>query len=177
MSVAPSDIQLVYPKLNAEDVFRRVGGYHTNVELDSEVNALFQPGMILDSDASDDYYYQYRKAFVKNNSGQTVFGCRVWGFNTKSSNYMKFALERDIHSEIKVDGSDTIKDYTTAPSIYTYEYTEVHSDESMLIGSEGCGILSDGSAQGIWIRLQIPKDGDEIATDTFNFGFEYTEVE
>lgn len=171
MSLDPSDVMLVLPEYNPGDVFRKVGGYHTNGEVGSSVDDLFQPGTILGSDASDANSYQYRKAFLKNKSGKTLFNCKVWGQNVKSCNYIKFSLERNLFGTVIQNGSEVIKDYRTPPSMFDYIYTECGSTLAQSIG-----VMSDLSGQGIWFRMQIPKNSSDIATDTFNLGFEGTET-
>jgi len=175
MSLVPSDVMLVLPEYNPGDVFRKVGGVHTNAEIGSIVDGLFQPGIIYESEASDTNSYQYRKAFMKNKSGKTLFNCKIWGQNIKSCNYVKFSLERDIFGTVIQNGSEVIQNYRTIPSLYNHQYTECGSASAQLIG--GGGIMSDLCAQGIWLRMQIPKNSSDIATDTFRIGFEGTEVE
>jgi hypothetical protein len=175
MSLDPSDVMLVLPEYNPGDVYRKVGGFHSNLQINSEVDSLFQPGTIFDDEASDTDSYQYRKAFVKNFSGKPLYNCKVWGQNVKSCNYIKFALERNINGVVTLEGSEVIKDYRTVPSIYNYGYTECGSDLAQFVGNGG--IMSDLTGQGIWLRMQIPRNASNIATDTFNLGFEGTEVE
>lgn len=175
MSLVPSDVMLVLPEYNPGDMFRKVGGFHTDSPVESDVDSLFQPGTILDSESSDTDFFQYRKVFVKNFSGKPLYGCKIWGQNVKSCNYIKFALERDILGTVILQGSEVIKDYTVAPSIYGYSYTECGSALAQLVGNGG--VMSDLCGQGVWLRLQIPKNASDIATDTFNLGFEGTEVE
>jgi hypothetical protein len=175
MSLVPSDVMLVLPEYNPGDVFRKVGGFHSNSQIFSDVDSLFQPGTILDNDASDTNSFQYRKMFVKNFSGKPLYSCKVWGQNVKLCNYIKFALERSVLGIVILEGSEVTKDYRTAPSIYNYSYTECGSDFAQLIGNGG--VMSDLTGQGIWLRMQIPKNASDIATDIFNLGFEGTEVE
>jgi hypothetical protein len=174
MPLVPSDVLLVLPEYNPGDVYRKVGGFHSNSLINSDVDSLFQPGTILDDESSDTYSYQYRKAFMKNFSGKTLHNCKVWGLNVKSCNYIKFALERDILGTVILDGSEVVKDYRTTPSIYGYSFIECASDSAVFVGNGG--VMSDLSAQGIWFRMQIPVNASDIATDTFNLGFEGTEV-
>jgi len=175
MSLDPSDVMLVLPEYNPGDVFRKVGGFHTNSLIESDVDSLFQPGTILDDESSDTNAYQYRKVFVKNFSGKPLYGCKIWGQNVKSCNYVKFALERNVLGSVILEGSEVVRNYTIAPSLFNYSYTECGSDLAQLVGNGG--LMSEMSGQGIWLRMMIPKNSSDIGTDTFNLGFEGTEVE
>lgn len=171
MAIAPSDIVLVLPEFNSEDMFRKVGGLHTTKEVDNGVDSVFLPGTIVGDDSSDSYRYQYRKVFIKNKSGYPLYNSRVWGYNVKACNFVKFTPERDVNGVVKIDGSEAIKDYTTRPSMWDYNFTECHSDNPLIIGN-----MSDGQGIGLWLEQKIPKNSSEIPSDNFRIGFNWTDT-
>ena len=177
MTVAASDIQIVHAEFHPVDMFRKEGGYHTSQEISDIVDSVFQPGVILESDASDIETLQYRKVFAKNLSGESIYHVKVYGFNNKTTNYVKFALERDILGNIKINGSEVIKDYKTAPRFTSdLSFTEiVDPNDALDIGNSGK--LSDLDAQGIWLKMTIPRNVSDLASDEFCLGVNWTETE
>lgn len=176
MPIEPSDIDLVQPEFHAFDMFSKDGGYHTSqiVPL-SDVDGLFLPGAIVGSDASEAYRDQYRKTFIKNLSEQPLYNCKVYGYNTKRNSIVKFAFEKQQNQTPLIDGSETIKDYPTQPNLFTaYSFTETDSDDAIPIGNGG--ILSEGKAQGIWLRMRCLKNISDDGLDTFRLGLKYTET-
>jgi hypothetical protein len=68
-----------------------------------------------------------------------------------------------------IDGSEVIKDYRTSPGIFSnYYFTEVHSDNAILIGNSG--ILPYLSGQGIWLKQTILVGSSDDASDDFKIG-------
>ncbi len=174
MAVDPSDVQLVYPESQSLDIFGKVGGFRTNRQTESEVDSVFLPGCIVGSDSSEDYRDQYRKVYLKNFSDVPIYRVKVYGFNFNSNNIVKFALEKDDSQLPKIDGSEIIKDYLTAPRTFgTYDWIERHSDTATEIGNGG--ILLSGEGQGIWLRQRCLKNASELPTDTFELGIQYSE--
>jgi hypothetical protein len=170
-----SDLALVLPQYHTLDMFRKEGGFHTSTKITSEVDSLFLPGIIVGSDSSEAVRYQHRKAFLKNISADKVFYCKVYGFNVKKNNVIKWALEKNITQQPVIDGSETIKDYLTAPSLFgSYSWTELQSDHAIEIGNHG--ILSEGRGQGIWFRQACLKNMSDIASDHFQFGIFWSEL-
>jgi len=165
-----SEIIFVLPEFHPMDMYRKVGGFHTGEEISDEVDDLFQPGIILGSDASESQTEQYRKGFIKNVSERTLTSVKVYGFNTKGNNYIKFALEKDLTQLPKLDGSEVIKDYRTKPDFFgDYNFTEITDEVSaMLIGSGG--VLNPSQGQGIWFRMALLKNVSDLASDEFKLG-------
>ena len=166
-----SDLKLVLPLYHAPDMFQKEGGPATNQQVVSEVDSLFLPGTIVGSDSSETVRYQYRKCFVKNTGRGFIGACRVYGFNVKSNNIVKFALESHQGFPI-LDGSETISNYLTQPVLSDpYQFTERFSNQGVTIGNSG--ILSSGRGQGIWMRQAIPRNFAADASDHFQFGLWY----
>jgi hypothetical protein len=55
-----------------------------------------------------------------------------------------------------------------------YIFTELQSDEAIDIGNGG--VFDPGQRQGIWLRMRIPRDASELASDDFVFGILYTDL-
>jgi len=173
MTILESDLALVHAEYNPVDVFSRVGGKNSRNLLASDVDAVFQPGVILGSDASDSYTYQYRKLHLLNRTATKTFGSvKIYGFNVKRNNIVKFALEKNIEDDVVIDGSDMIGNYRQTPGIVNdYSFTEVDSDAALDIGNGG--ILPPLSAQGIWLRMMIPKNYSDCDTGSEQFSIGY----
>lgn len=175
MAVNPSDVQLVYPEFHAPDIYQRVGGFHTQEPVESDVDSILLPGCIVGSDSSDSYRDQYRKIFLKNFSSSNIYQVKVYGFNVNSNAIVKFALEMGNGQYPKIDGSEVVRTYLIEPRTFgDYVWTECHSDDAMDIGNGG--ILLSGEAQGIWLRQRHLKNASEIASDVFRIGVQYSEI-
>jgi hypothetical protein len=172
----PSDIAIVLPEKNPADIFRKVGGKATSVGLSSEVDFVFQPGLVYESDSSDEFYDQYRKLFLRNLSETAIArSVKLYGYNTRSNTIIKFSLEKNTDGIAIVDGSEEIANYLTPPGVVSdYVFTELQSDEAIDIGNSG--VLDPGQRQGIWLRMRIPRDASELASDDFVFGILYTDL-
>ena len=175
--IPDSDIILVLSRFHSYDVCGKVGGFHTDLKISdiSDIDGFFQPGICLESEASDDYYIQYRKVFLKNKSDtQNAKNVAVFGFNVKRTNIVGMALEKNAEGRVIIDGSDCVKNYRTAPGILEeYDFSEIYSDDARLVG--GDGLLPAGSAQGLWLRMKIDRGISEDAFDQFSIGVTYTE--
>ncbi len=170
-----SDLALVLPQFHTTDMYRKEGGYHTSILITSDVDSLFLPGIIVGSDASESVRYQHRKMFVKNLSNSHRYFVKVYGFNTKNNGVIKWALEKGQDQTARINGSEAIKDYLTAPSLYgSYVFTELNSDHAILVGSSG--LLRSGQAQGVWLRQGCLKNSSDIASDDFFFGILWSEL-
>lgn len=171
-----SDMAIVLPELQPQDVFSKVGGNSSNVDISSDVDNVFQPGVVFGSDSSDNYYYQYRKVFLKNFSTKTATRTRVYGYNVKNNNIVKFALEKDIIGNTIIDGSDLISNYRIEPGLINpYQFTEIiNPSDGFLVG--GDGELPPDSAQGIWLRMMILKNISDCASEQFVLGYTWSDL-
>lgn len=74
------------------------------------------PGAIFPSDFSDTSYFQFRKVFMKNTHPTIrLSNAKIFGFNVKQSNIVKFALEKGPDGSPILDGSETTKNYLQPP--------------------------------------------------------------
>jgi len=170
-----SKLILALAEYHPIDMKRKVGGYHTLVPIDSDVDSVFQPGFKPPSDFPTDTFDQYRKVFWRNQTGRSLSGVQIYGFNVKSSNVVKFALERGPDGVITRDGSDAIRNYQIRPTFLSDgHFTEVTTDNALLIG--GSGVLAHGSGQGVWLRQRITGTTAEDASDNFAIGTVVSEV-
>jgi hypothetical protein len=177
MSINLSDVVVVHTEYHPADMYRKVGGYHTSQKVSDLVDSVFQPGVIIPTDISESSTLQFRKVALKNLSSQPMYHVKVYGFNNKNANYVKFALERDILGDVIVDGSEVIKDYRTAPKFTSDTcFKEIGSEGGAEEIGNG-GTLSELSGQGIWLKMEIPKNVSDIASDQFCIGAIWTEVE
>lgn len=173
MSFSASDLAIVLPQFHAADMYVKEGGYHSNEVINSDVDSVFLPGIIDGSDSSESVRYQHRKVFVKNLSDRHVY-CKVYGYNVKRNGIIKFALEKGPDRLPMIEGSESIKNYRTAPNLYSeYNWTECQSDQAMEIGNGG--ILSEGQGQGIWMRQACLKNISDDASDHWLFGLKYSD--
>ena len=166
------NVLLTLAEFNPDDDESAVGGFHTLLEITTEVNSVFQPGFVPPTDFPTTVIDQYRKVYWRNERGNTLAGVKVYGFNVKNNNIVKFALEKDIGGTVIIQGSETIKDYLTAPGLFSdYAFTEVQSDDALLIGNTG--VLGTSQGQGIWFRQKIDKNESDDASDNFRLGVNF----
>jgi len=164
-----SKIILSIAEFNPEDALRRVGGFETLVEIESDVIDVFQPGWKAPSDFPTDTFDQYRKVFWRNETGETLSDCKVYGF------IVKIALEKDISGSPLINGSEVIQDYQTTPSLFgDYNFLELQQVDAILIGNSG--VLKHQEGQGVWLRQRITKTTVIDPSDEFRMGFLFTEL-
>lgn len=176
MAVGPDNILLVHAEYNPPDHVNKVGGSFALEQVKgSDVIDLFMPGMIFPSDFSDTFYFQYRKVFLYNNGMGGSDGVnKVYGFNLKNNNIIKFAIEKSQDQSPRLNGDETIKNAKTSPNLFgEYAYTEVQSDEALVFNT---GSWNSGTGQGIWLRMRtyLCEGSDQIffpdAFDQFCMG-------
>lgn len=172
ISIELTRLRLVLPELHPPDHIQTVGGFRTLREIQSDVDFVFQPGVIFPSDFSDDCYFQYRKVFIYNDSNDFLKNPKIYGFNLKNNNIVRLALESNLSDLPVLDGSEVTANYLTAPSLHgLYDFVEVASDAPVTFGSEvpsGDKLMPPRSAQGVWLRMRICKTDSQDPTDCFN---------
>jgi len=169
-----SKIILSIAELNPEDTIRRVGGFHTLLQVRSDVDDVFQPGWCAPSDFPTDTFDQYRKVFWRNETGETLIGCKIYGFNVTGTN-IKFAIEKDLAQDHLINGSEVTQNYQTPPQLYgEYVYTELQAVDARLIGN--AGVLQHQEGQGIWLRQRITTATICNPSDEFIVGFVFSDT-
>jgi len=162
---------MINAEYNSPDHENKIGGRHGYAVLgSSDVDSVFVPGMIKGSDFSDTDYYQYIKTFIYNKHiSDSSYNTKIYGYNTKRNNIVKFALEKGPDSGPIINGDETVKNRTVAPSLYgSYDFTELHSDGAVSCGNSGT--LVARSAQGVWLRMECNRSDTEDALDSFYIG-------
>jgi len=175
MAVVIGDVILTHPISHSPDHRSKIGGKNSYASIiGSEVNNIFLPGMIKNSEFSDTNYYQYTKLFIFNsNSTDTMYDTRIYGYNTKRNNIVSFALERDINGNLILDGEETIKNRIVEPSFDDYSFIEAHSDNAIDAGINGDGELPPLSGQGVWLKMECNLSDTEDALDNFKIGVKF----
>jgi len=169
-----SKIILSIAEFNPEDAVRKVGGFHTLISITSDVDDVFQPGWRAPSDFPTDTFDQYRKVFWRNETGETLIGCKAYGFNVKSTKNVKFALEKGQNQLPKIDGSEAIQNYQITPTLFgDYHFTELLQGDAADIGNSG--VLRHQEGQGIWLRQRITKTTVLDPSDEFLVGFIFSD--
>ena len=168
MAVTADDILLKVAELNPPNHSTLVGGVNSSFDVDgSDVAGTFMPGVIYPSDFSDTLYQQYRKVFLyNNNETDTAVNAKVYGYNVKRNNIVKFAIEKD-NSGKRIDGDETTKNALTAPNLFgDYNWTEVHSDQAILFKNN----WAPRTSQGIWLRMRLSETRNADSFDQFRLG-------
>lgn len=167
-----SKIILSISEFNPEDAVRKVGGFHTLVPIQSDVDDVFQPGWKPPSDFPTDTFDQFRKVFWRNETGEILLGCKVYGFNVKSSSNVKFALEKGQDQLPKINGSEAIQNYQTIPTLFgDYHFTELQQADAADAGNSGR--IEHQEGQGIWLRQRMTKTTVIDPSDEFLVGFTF----
>ena len=164
-----SKLILALSEFNPLDSQNKVGGFRTLIPVDTEVDTVFQPGFIPPSDFPTTTIDQYRKIFVVNETGSVLDGVKIYGHNLKATNIMKFALEKGLDQLAKLDGSEAIANYLTAPTLFgEYDFTELFSPDARLVGNSG--VMLNKESQGIWLRQRIQIGDTPDPSDCFLIG-------
>lgn len=171
-----SKIILTIAEFHPDDQVRKVGGFHTLNQINSEVDDVFQPGWQAPSDFPTDTFDQYRKVFWRNETGGSLFGCKFYGFNVKGSGIVKMALEKGPGELAIINGSEAVKNYQTRPALFVeYQFTELQFADAQLGGN--FGLLRRSEGQGIWLRQRIATGTVLDPSDEFTLGIRFLDDE
>lgn len=155
-----SDLVLKKTKYSPEDFENIVGGVSNQEGIDStDVESVFMPGMIPISDLGLDYIDQYAKVHVYNtNQYETVTGVKIYGYNVKNTNIVKFALEKNVGEEVL--------NRMQPP----YGYSESDWLELSDIDAVELGDIEGNKSKGVWLRMRCSLGDEQDPLDEFLLG-------